>query len=150
MKVKGYWFYGLSGVGKSYASKYLKKKIKKGIIIDGDIVRKLISTDLSYSINDRKIQLKRVLGIAHIVIKSSNIPIISTAYFDKITLNKTKKIGIKVIKITSDMKSIVRNHPTYKKKENIVGFDIKLKKMKTQMIINKKDLTFVNQLKKII
>ena len=105
---------------------------------------------MSYSINDRKIQLKRVLGIAQIVIKSSNIPIISTAYFDKITLNKTKKIGIKVIKITSDMKSIVRNHPTYKKKENIVGFDIKLKKMKTQVIINKKDLTFVNQLKKII
>lgn len=32
MKVKGYWFYGLSGVGKSYASKYLKKKSKKVLL----------------------------------------------------------------------------------------------------------------------
>ena len=28
-KFKGIWFYGMSGAGKSIASKFLKKKIKK-------------------------------------------------------------------------------------------------------------------------
>ena len=34
-KYKGVWFYGISGSGKTQASKYLKKKIKNSIILDG-------------------------------------------------------------------------------------------------------------------
>ena len=59
-KYKGIWFYGLSGSGKTYISKIIKKKTKKSIIIDGDIVRKLVSTDLNYSKKHREIQIKRV------------------------------------------------------------------------------------------
>ena len=46
-KFKGIWFYGLSGSGKTISSKFLKKKIKDSLIIDGDKVRKLISFDLN-------------------------------------------------------------------------------------------------------
>ena len=69
-KLKGIWFYGLSGSGKTYISKILHKKIKNSVVIDGDKVRKLISTDLNYSKSDRIIQLKRVFGISKIVIDS--------------------------------------------------------------------------------
>ena len=47
---KGIWFYGISGSGKSFASKYLNKIKKNSIIIDGDFVRKHISFDLNYTI----------------------------------------------------------------------------------------------------
>ena len=35
-KILGYWFYGHSGVGKTFADKYLRKKIIKSLIVDGD------------------------------------------------------------------------------------------------------------------
>ena len=41
--IKGIWFYGLSNSGKSFSSRYVKKKIKqKTVIVDGDEVRKFI------------------------------------------------------------------------------------------------------------
>ena len=58
-KIKGLWFYGLSGSGKSHLTKILKNRIKKNIlVVDGDEVRKNISFDLGYSIKDRKTQVK--------------------------------------------------------------------------------------------
>ena len=55
---KGIWFYGLSGSGKTFASKIILKDISKSIEIDGDQVRKYISFDLGYNIKDRKIQIR--------------------------------------------------------------------------------------------
>ena len=60
--------FGLSGSGKSYASKFLNKLIKNPFLIDGDDIRKNISFDLNYSIKDRKSQVKRVYGLAKICI----------------------------------------------------------------------------------
>ena len=96
---KGYWFFGFSGSGKTFASRFLKKKIKNSIIIDGDEVRKYISFDLNYSKKHRELQIKRVYGIAIIAVKSNLFPIISTVWMNKIILKKAKSIGIKVIKI---------------------------------------------------
>ena len=76
-KYKGVWFYGISGSGKTQASKYLKKKIKNSIILDGDHVRKFISFDLGYTVKDRKVQIKRMLGLGKICIKSKIFPILS-------------------------------------------------------------------------
>ena len=36
---KGIWFFGLSGVGKSYASNLIKAKHKNTVVIDGDVVQ---------------------------------------------------------------------------------------------------------------
>ena len=36
----GIWFFGLSGTGKSFASKFIGKYHKNCLIIDGDVVRK--------------------------------------------------------------------------------------------------------------
>ena len=79
MKKKGFWFYGLSGCGKTFASKYLNTKIKNSVLIDGDDIRKHISFDLGYSTKDREIQITRVLGLAKVIQKSKFVPIISIA-----------------------------------------------------------------------
>ena len=67
--VKGIWFFGLSGSRKPIATKFLYQMIKNVVIVDGDIVKKYISFDLGYDLNDRKIQVKRLYGIAKLVLK---------------------------------------------------------------------------------
>ena len=101
---KGIWFYGPSGSGKTFASKFLKKKIKNSVIIDGDKVRKLISFDLGYNINDRKIQLKRILGISKLIIHSDKFPICSTVFMTKRILSACKENKILILKIDRNLK----------------------------------------------
>ena len=94
-KYKGVWFYGISGSGKTQASKYLKKKIKNSIILDGDQVRRFISFDLGYTVKDRKVQIKRMLGLGKICIKSKIFPILSTVYMNTNLKIKLKKFRSK-------------------------------------------------------
>ena len=150
-KKKGIWFYGLSGSGKSYASKLIHKKMKKSIVIDGDEVRKNISFDLMYSKKDRNIQLMRMLGIGKIAIKSNVYPLISTVWMNAKILNNANKIGIKVIKIETNFKKLIKTHKTYKEKKDVVGIDIKYEKNLNSLTIkNNKDNKFWNILKKLI
>ncbi len=118
VKKKGIWFFGLSGSGKTYASKIIEKMRKNSIIIDGDDVRKLISFDLGYGIEDRKIQIRRMLGIAKIVLKSNLFPVISTVYMDKYVAKNLKKNNIKLIEVSRDLKKIMKWHKTYKNKKD--------------------------------
>ena len=150
MKKKGFWFYGLSGSGKTFASLYLKKKINNALIIDGDEVRKNISYDLQYNLKDREIQITRILGLAKISLKSNIIPIISTVYLNKKTLKKAMKLGIIVKKIERNMNNIFKNHPTYKNKKDIVGKDIFYKGFKTDIIRNDVKKNFIASLKKLV
>tara|TARA_B100000795_G_scaffold269978_1_gene261572 strand:+ start:10252 stop:10758 length:507 start_codon:yes stop_codon:yes gene_type:complete len=141
---KGIWFYGLSGSGKTYASKVLNKKIGNSIIIDGDIVRKYISWDLGYSKPDREIQIKRVYGIGKIAIKSDIFPIISTVYFNNQLNLRCKKNKILVLKIVREnFEKIIKRNKTYKNNDNVVGKDIKLPKLKTYIIINNNKKNFI-------
>ena len=152
MKINnGIWLYGLSGSGKTFASKYLKKKIKNSCIVDGDVVRKYISFDLNYSKKDRNIQLKRMLGIGRILVSSEIYPIISTVWMNKSIFNDLKKINIKVVKVESDLNKLIKTHKTYRNKKNVVGVNFKYNKnFKTKIIKNKKDKSFWNILKKLI
>ena len=151
MKKKGYWFYGLSGSGKTLATSYLKKKIKNSIVIDGDQIRKYVSYDLGYKLKDREIQISRVLGFAKISIKSSIVPIISTVYMNEKILKKAKQLGIKIFKIERNMSNVFRDHPTYKNnKKNIVGKDIFFENFNSKVIKNDIKLNFFKRLKKIL
>jgi adenylylsulfate kinase-like enzyme len=150
MKKKGFWFYGLSGSGKTYATKYLNKKIKNSIIVDGDLVRKYISTDLGYHLSHRKIQIARVLGLAKIILRSKMVPIISTVYLNLQTLRKAQNIGIKVIKIERNMSRVFGSHPTYKNSKNVVGKDIVYKNIKSKIIFNDTRKKFCQKLEKLI
>ena len=116
-KYKGIWFFGLSGSGKTYFSEKIKSKIKNYVLVDGDNVRKLISTDLNYSKVHRKIQISRVLGIARLIIESNKFPIISTVYMDKNISYLCKKNKIMCVMILrKDFGKIKKNFIIYKKK----------------------------------
>ena len=141
-KKKGIWFFGLSGSGKTYASKIIKKIKKNSITIDGDDVRKFLSFDLGYSISDRKVQIRRILGLAKISLKSNLFPIISTVYMDKHVAKQLKKNNIQLFEITRDLKEIMKWHKTYKNKKNVVGRDLKISKIKSKKIFNSGEIDF--------
>ena len=137
MTYRGIWFYGFSGSGKTFASIYLKKKIKKCFLIDGDEVRKTLSKDLDYSLPSRKVQIGRLFSIAQLCLKNNFFPIISSVYINQTLINKCIKQKILVVKvIRADFEKIKLNHKTYKNKMNVVGIDINLKNYKTRTIFN--------------
>ena len=132
-KIKGIWFFGYSGSGKTFVSKIIAKKIKKNIVIDGDEVRKLVSKDLQYSKKDRIIQTERVLGFSIILIKQKLFPIISTSFLSKKIANLAKKNHIDVVEIKRDKSFLFKK---LKDKKNVVGIDIFYEKFARKKIYN--------------
>ena len=148
--IKGIWFYGLSGSGKSYLSNKLKNSIGRSIIVDGDNVRKWVSTDLKYSKKDREVQIKRIFGISKIIIESNFFPIASSVYFNKEILNLCLKNKILVYKIVRlNFNNIKKNHKTYKNNCNVVGKDIRYPSLRTKKIVNDNTRKFNSSVEKI-
>ena len=145
-RYKGIWLYGKSGSGKTFISKKIFKQLKNSFIIDGDEVRSKISFDLKYTVRDRIIQNKRVLGLAKIVISNNFFPIISSVYLDKNITKTIKKNKIKIVEVISS--SVNVNKKLYKKK-NVVGKSINQPKIMSNIYINKfnKDLRIKSILK---
>ena len=130
-KVKGFWFYGLSGSGKTYASKYLKKKIKNTFLIDGDEIRAINNNDLGHSIDHRKKQLLRLFNHSKLVIKQGYFPIISSVYVDKNIHQKLKKMKMELIKI---IRSTSKVNTKLINKKNVIGYDLKLPYLKKKLL----------------
>jgi len=149
--INGIWFYGMSGVGKSFASDYIySKKKNKSIILDGDEIRKYISIDLEYAIKDREIQIKRIFGMAKISILSNIFPIISSVYMNNFILQKAGSEKIIIIKIDRSMSQAKKKNNTYKEKKNVVGVDLLYEKLTTKKIYNTGDKDFCKQLDLLI
>ncbi len=134
IKYKGIWIYGFSGSGKTYISKKLSKKIKNSFIIDGDIVRSLVSFDLGYSLKDRVKQNKRVLGLAKIAILNNQFPIVSSVYLDPKISKDIKKSKINIINLIAKNNSII-NEKLFNKKK-VVGRDINQPKISCKILEN--------------
>ena len=66
---KGLWFYGLAGSGKTFASLLVSSLIDHSFVIDGDMVRKFVSTDLNYSVADHETD-GRFLALARLRLKT--------------------------------------------------------------------------------
>ena len=133
---KGIWFYGLSGSGKSFASSVCKEFIPNAFVVDGDDVRKYVSTDLSYSKIDRKVQTNRILGISKIVIQNKMFPIISTVTMQSDLLVECNKLLIEVVLLSRPMDQIYQVREIYKSRSNVVGKDIVLQKFDTTVLTN--------------
>ncbi len=134
LKYKGIWFFGLSGSGKTYISKKISKKIKNSFIIDGDVVRSLVSFDLGYSLKDRIKQNKRVLGLAQIAIFNKQFPIISSVYLDPKISKDIKKKKINIICLTT--KNNININKKISNKKNVVGKDIIQPKINCKILEN--------------
>jgi adenylate kinase family enzyme len=131
--IKGVWLFGLSGSGKTYQSNYIFKRKKKSFLIDGDVVRTLISYDLGYKLSDRIKQNKRVLNIAKLVIKNGYFPIISSVYLDPKVFTAIKKNKIRVINVIA---AIEKTNNKLKKNKNVVGKSIKQPKLECEIFKN--------------
>ena len=90
------WLIGLSGSGKSFFAKKfvseLKKKKKKVIWIDGDNVRKFITFDLGYSLNDRKKNSFLISNLCNFLEKKNYIVICSILSIFKEHQKRNRKI----------------------------------------------------------
>ena len=136
LKISGIWFYGLSGSGKSFASKCLDQKLERGFIIDGDDVRKHISTDLGYTVDHRKIQLKRILGVSELALLNGFIPIVSSVTMNKEILRTCRDRGVNVVEIQRSEIDRYKTRKIYSTESNVVGVDIELEPFNTDKIFN--------------
>lgn len=133
---QGIWFYGLSGSGKTYASQLAASKIKKHFIIDGDLVREVVSPDLGFTSSDRNIQIYRILGISLITIKNGYFPIASSVTMSAEILSACKKNFIEVIEVQRAKSQLYSQRAIYHNSENVVGKDIDQVKLKTVKFFN--------------
>ena len=123
-RIKGIWFIGKAGVGKTTASKIIKSNNDFFTLIDGDDVRKYISTDLDYDLKDRQIQLERVYGIAQLILKNNLTPIISTVTMSEKIHSLCKLTSILVVNIDRDIMELKKVRELYHNSTNVVGLDI--------------------------
>jgi adenylylsulfate kinase len=81
MTNKGFilWFTGLSGAGKTTISEALEPELKargcKVEILDGDIIRTHLSKGLSFSKEDRDINIRRIGFVAHLLSRNGVVAI---------------------------------------------------------------------------
>lgn len=75
------WFYGLSGSGKSTIAIELERKLQgKGqltVVLDGDNVRSGLCRDLSFSLDDRAENIRRVAEVSKIMAHAGIVAIVS-------------------------------------------------------------------------
>ena len=78
---KVYWFTGLSGSGKStIASAFEKELYAKGYLVkvlDGDNIRSGINSNLGFSLDDRKENIRRIAEVAKLFLESGIIVLCS-------------------------------------------------------------------------
>ena len=141
MNYKGIWFFGLSGSGKTTSAEYIKNNIfKNSLLLDGDLIRKFVSYDLNYSIEDRRIQIRRILGICKICINSEIFPVCSSVYMNQEILDELINLQIKPIKIERDFNKI-KNSDIYNSNSNVIGMDLNYEKTFNVKIIKNENLT---------
>ena len=149
-KIKGIWFFGLAGAGKTFASQICGKLIDRPFLIDGDDVRKLVSFDLGYSESDREIQIKRVLGLAEIAIRNERVPVVSTVTMSKEIARRCNQLSFAIAHIIRPIDQLREARDIYEGVRNVVGVDIQQEKLDIQKIYNNGDETFEAVIKRFI
>ncbi len=72
---KVFWFTGLSGAGKTTVAtavlEELKKKNKAFMLLDGDVLRQGLCNNLSFTLADRKENIRRVAEVSKLFLKAN-------------------------------------------------------------------------------
>ncbi|UCS95063.1 adenylyl-sulfate kinase [Echinicola marina] len=78
---KAIWFFGLSGAGKSTLASALHEHFRKAgvrsIVLDGDKIRKGISSGLDFSKEDRRENVRRIAEVCRLMLEAEVIPIVA-------------------------------------------------------------------------
>ena len=149
-EIKGIWFFGLAGAGKTFAAQICSKLIEHSFIIDGDDVRKFVSFDLGYSESDREIQIKRVLGLAEIAIKNGRVPIVSTVTMSNEVSQRCNQLNFEIAHIIRPIDQLRKVRDIYKTEGNVVGIDIQQKEFDIKKIFNNGDEHFEGVVKSFV
>ena len=134
--IMGLWFYGLAGSGKTFASSQVCSFIDHSFVIDGDIVRKFVSTDLAYCATDRAIQIRRIFGIGKIAIENGMFPIMSSVFMSDDLVLKCASEKIAVIQIKRPFEQLQKVRDLYREEKNVVGADLPLADLNTPTLKN--------------
>lgn len=149
--MKGFWFYGMAGVGKTTAAEHLASLKCNTFLIDGDVVRRYISSDLGYSEAHREIQIGRILGISLLAIDNHLIPVASTVFMNEQTLLAATKAGITVVEIRRNRTELVQVRSLYDgTHDNVVGASISLPILSTIKIENGKLNSFLEAIGQLL
>ena len=133
---KGLWFYGLAGSGKTFASSHVCSLIDHSFVIDGDMVRKFVSTDLTYCVADRTKQIGRIFGIGKIAIENQMFPVMSSVFMSDDLVLKCANEKIVVIQIKRPLEQLQKIRDLYREGKNVVGVDLPLADLNTPTIEN--------------
>jgi sulfate adenylyltransferase len=75
------WFTGLSGAGKSTTAEVLAALLlergRQGTVLDGDVVRTLLSKGLGFSREDRDLNIRRIAFVAAEIVRHGGLVIVS-------------------------------------------------------------------------
>jgi adenylylsulfate kinase len=81
MTPKCFWLTGLPSAGKTTLALGLERKLLalnyNCIPLDGDIIRKGMNSDLGFSMEDRKENIRRVAELCHLLLQHYSIPVCS-------------------------------------------------------------------------
>ncbi|MBT5203649.1 MAG: adenylyl-sulfate kinase [Gammaproteobacteria bacterium] len=72
------WLTGLSGSGKTNIAEALRTRLGSALVIDGDVLRVGLCSDLGYSVEDRKENARRVTELAKLIAGSGTPVIVAT------------------------------------------------------------------------
>ena len=134
--IRGLWFYGLAGSGKTFASLHVGSLIDHSFVIDGDMVRKFVSTDLTYCVADRTKQIGRIFGIGKIAIENQMFPIMSSVSMSDDLVLKCANEKIAVIQIKRPFEQLQKVRNLYREGKNVVGVDLPLADLNTPTLKN--------------
>ncbi len=97
------WFTGLSGAGKSTISKVVAEKLKergrKVEILDGDIVRENLSKGLTFSKEDRDINIRRIGFVAHLLSRNGVVTITAAISPYKAIRNEVREMDDNFVEV---------------------------------------------------
>ena len=140
------WLLGISGAGKTTLGLKLKQHFDsegvQSFILDGDIVRNFFDNDLSYSIDERRQNIKRIMLAAHVLEQNGIIPIVcNIAPFEDLRQFARQKFSNYVqiylkkslsLAQANDVKNIYKDNIS---KSMIVGIDLEFDQPKTNELV---------------
>ncbi len=71
------WLTGLPCSGKTTIANHIHEQIPNSVVLDGDVVRRNLNSDLDFTPRDRKENLRRISEMAKIILDSVPVVIIS-------------------------------------------------------------------------